>query len=433
MIIRPISTPSSTSRGAIRFGTTDSGRTRSDLFAGLFYRHASLRFDADPRDQPQFVFFPDLKDTFNLTEQRDANIYGVKFDYAYRPADPVEVKVGTLSSFVTRTRELFDVQRERRAPARILSDLTGHDIGVYAQTAYSPTESFELRTGMRYDAHKAPFAGTATQLSPRVRLNFYPSTAHDAVRLLRPPVHPDQRRGPARGHERRRRAATSPGHASPNGTTSSRGASSAASHRRDRREAVGVSQAQQSRIDDNTVPGSAIVTDVNIEHVRITGIEGVLEFGPTRPFAGTQRRAQSRLWLWRDHGGFFPVSPPSSAFDLDHDQRVSIVGSATYTFGRTYCQRNRDLRNGPHQRCRSVVVRARLARVCSTSTRHPRRAEHDPECGRGLFGSDEGHRRGAATLRRELFDRTYLLKGAFFSGPSVGRPRTIQLQFKAAF
>jgi len=27
-----------------------------------------------------------------------------------------------------------------------------------------------------------------------------------------------------------------------------------------------------------------------------------------------------------------------------------------------------------------------------------------------------------------VFDRAYLLKGAFFSGASVGRPRTVQLR-----
>jgi outer membrane receptor protein involved in Fe transport len=32
-----------------------------------------------------------------------------------------------------------------------------------------------------------------------------------------------------------------------------------------------------------------------------------------------------------------------------------------------------------------------------------------------------------------VFDKKYLLKGAFFSGPSVGRPRSFQLRLKAAF
>ena len=55
------------------------------------------------------------------------------------------------------------------------ADLKGHDIGVYAQTTYAPMEWFELRTGLRYDTHNAPFVGTQSQLSPRVRLSLFPS------------------------------------------------------------------------------------------------------------------------------------------------------------------------------------------------------------------------------------------------------------------
>jgi outer membrane receptor protein involved in Fe transport len=32
-----------------------------------------------------------------------------------------------------------------------------------------------------------------------------------------------------------------------------------------------------------------------------------------------------------------------------------------------------------------------------------------------------------------LFNKKYLLKGAFFSGPSVGRPRSIQVRLKVAY
>ena len=54
---------------------------------------------------------------------------------------------------------------------------TASDIGVYGQTAISPVEWFEVRTGLRYDRHVAPFAAAQTQVSPRVRLNFFPSPA----------------------------------------------------------------------------------------------------------------------------------------------------------------------------------------------------------------------------------------------------------------
>jgi hypothetical protein len=45
---------------------------------------------------------------------------------------------------------------------------------------------------------------------------------------------------------------------------------------------------------------------------------------------------------------------------------------------------------------------------------------------------------GATTLRPELFvdnvfDHHYVLKGAFTSGPSIGRPRSVQLRMNASW
>jgi len=59
-------------------------------------------------------------------------------------------------------------------PASI-SNLTGGDGGAYVQLGIQPSEKWELRPGIRYDAHNAPFAGTQSQVSPRVRLNLFPS------------------------------------------------------------------------------------------------------------------------------------------------------------------------------------------------------------------------------------------------------------------
>src|SRR3989449_9395581 len=77
-------------------------------------------------------------------------------------------------------------------------------------------------------------------------------------------------------------------------------------------------------IDDNTVPGSSIVTSVNIDQVRITGIEGVVEIRPKGPVSAYVNLALNHAYGYGAiTGGFFPVVPPSGTFDLDHDQRLS--------------------------------------------------------------------------------------------------------------
>ena len=90
-------------------------------------------------------------------------------------------------------------------------------------------------------------------------------------------------------------------------------------------------------IDDNTVPGSAIVTSVNIDQVKVTGLEGVLQFQPTGPVSGYVNVALNHAYgKGPITGGFFPEDTPQGYFDLDHDQRLSIVGSVTWAPSQFY-------------------------------------------------------------------------------------------------
>ena len=158
-----------------QFGTQTTGAGSSELFAGLFYRHGSLTYDPNPQDDPQFVFFPDTTPR-NLSEQRSFNTYGIKADYTIRPGDDLEFKFGTASSATTGHEDFSTFDTHGNPGPASNSGLSGSDVGVYAQTKYSPVEQIEIRTGVRYDDHTAPFAGSQTQVSPRIRLNYYPTT-----------------------------------------------------------------------------------------------------------------------------------------------------------------------------------------------------------------------------------------------------------------
>src|SRR5713101_5453431 len=84
-------------------------------------------------------------------------------------------------------------------------------------------------------------------------------------------------------------------------------------------------------IDDTQVPGTSITTDVNIEQVRITGLETVLEIRPPGPVTGFVNLAIAHAYgFGAVSGGFFPVAPPTQTFDLDHDQRLSATAGLTY-------------------------------------------------------------------------------------------------------
>ena len=313
-----------------QIGEPDSaGQTRGDVFGALFFRHSSLRYDPDPNDDPAFQFFPDTT-PFNISENRSANIYGVKFDYTLRRGHETEFKFGTLSSVTTGHEDFSTFNATSFGPQSNVA-LTGNDLGFYGETAYSPTERLQIRGGLRFDSQSAPNTPTQSQVSPRIRLNFYPSALTTAYlyygRLFMPTNIEDLRTitSAAQGG-----AANQP-------TLPERDNfyEAAVIHRFPKSGLVAKLSMYHKQsnpgIDDNTVPGSAIVTDVNIAHVRVTGIEGVLEAQPKGPFSGYINAALNHAYGYGAiTGGFFPAAPPSGNFDLDHDQRLSVVAGGTY-------------------------------------------------------------------------------------------------------
>ena len=94
----------------------------------------------------------------------------------------------------------------------------------------------------------------------------------------------------------------------------------------------GYHKASSPGIDDTQIPGSAITTDVNIEQVRINGLEAVLEFRPGGPLSGFANLSINHAYGYGAvTGAFLAETPPAQPFDLDHDQRLSSVVGLTFS------------------------------------------------------------------------------------------------------
>jgi hypothetical protein len=410
-------------------GSAENAGAAPELFMGAFYRHGGLRYTPGLNDQPTFIFFPDTLTPYNIRENRNFNAFGVKADYSIHPAREMEIKLGTLSS-ITRGQEDFSTVDASGNPGPASnSALKGWDGSGYAQIAYSPAEQFEIRTGIRYDAHNAPFAGTQTQWSPRVRLNFYPNSANTIYlyygRLFLPTNVEDLRAVTSVAQGGKATDPTLPErdhfyeagyiHRFPFGLVSKFSA---------------YYKHSTPGIDDNTVPGSNIVTSVNLADAKITGIETVQEIRPPGPFSAYLNVALNHAYgNGPITGGFFPTDAPQGFFDLDHDQRLSAVASGTYAFRQSYASLTGTYGSG------------------LTNGVDP--ADCGCSYGTGLFDFNRGIKVkpslilnastgislpfGRALIRPEFYvdnilNKKYLLKGAFFSGASVGRPRTFQVR-----
>jgi hypothetical protein len=398
----------------------------SELFLGGFFRHGSLDYTPSTEDSPQFVFFPDPT-AYNVQEARSFNTSGIKLDYSWHLSEAVQFKAGALAS-ITRGHEDFSTFDEQGhfGPASN-SDLRGGDVGGYVQAVIAPSEKWELRPGVRYDNHNAPFAGNVHQLSPRIRLSLFPNQSNTIWfyygRLFLPTNVEDLRAitSVAQGGvvaeptlpERDDFFEVGYVHRFPAGVVTKL----SAYHR-----------SSSPGIDDNTVPGTAITTSVNLAEVKITGIEGVVEVRPGGPLSGYLNLALNHAY---GHGpitgGFFPRDDPEGYFDLDHDQRLSAVANLNYSAHRTYVS---------------------LTGIYGSGLTNG----GDPESesfGQGLFDFNQyihvdpnfilngaaGYSLplGGVVLRPQIyldniFNSKYLLKGAFFSGASYGRPRTVQVK-----
>jgi len=397
----------------------------SERFAGAFFRDGSLHYTPGTTDEPSFVFYPDPT-PYNVREDRNFHTFGLKLDYALQPHHGLEFKVGTLASLTRGHEDFSTVDASGNAGPASSSDLNGSDVALYAQTAIAPSDRWELRTGVRFDNHHAPFAGDQNQVSPRVKLSFFPDPANTIWlyygRLFIPTNVEDLRAITSAAQGGVAAAPTLPErdhffeagyvHRFPFGVVTK----------------LSVYHKHSSPgIDDNTVPGSAIVTSVNIEQVRITGIEAVAEIRPRGPVSGYVNLALNHAYgFGQITGGFFPDQPPSGSFDLDHDQRVSGLASVVYSSRGLYLSATGVYGSG------------------LTNGNDP-----DSTYGTGLFdfnksikvnpsfvlNASAGYTMvfGGLVVRPQVYvenvlDNHYLLKGAFFSGASVGRPRSVQVR-----
>jgi len=252
----------------------DGVTPRISLVSAVFQRHGSLDYLPGDADTPQFVFFPNPT-PFNLTEERSFQTTGVKADLTGRPSHDLEWKLGVQGAFTSGHENFATTDSAGDAGPVSVSDLKGHDVGAYAQAVLLPLEQIEIRAGVRYDSHLAPFASTQHQASPRFKLSWLPSTATTVWayygRLFIPTNVEDLRAITSIADSGVVALPTLPErdhfyevgvvHRFPQGVVA---------------KLSGYQKHSSPGIDDNTVPGSAIVTSVNLAEVRVTGIEAAI-------------------------------------------------------------------------------------------------------------------------------------------------------------
>ena len=85
-------------------------------------------------------------------------------------------------------------------------------------------------------------------------------------------------------------------------------------------------------LDDETLGSSAIRVNVNINRIIVRGLELSLTYNdPSSPLSGFLNSALTHAFgTGPVSGGFIPADNSTDPFDLDHDQRLSVVAGLNY-------------------------------------------------------------------------------------------------------
>lgn len=377
-----------------------------DFFLGLTHRRGTLSYSPGVNDVPSFNFAGDST-AYNIKEDRSFDVYGAKSDITLPVEEELNLKAGA-AYYYTNGNEDFSTLDEKNNPGpQSIENLQGYDFGAYAQTLFQPLPIFQLDAGVRYDLHYAKDIGTESLVSPKIRLTLIPDLSTTAYvyygRLFVPVLIEELREitGAAGTVSQPTKAVR--GNYFEAGITESFTNSLSA-------KVAGYYTEESPGMDDNTIPGTNIETAVNIQHILVRGVELGLDYHPEGPYTGYFNVAVSHAQGdGTTSGGFLPALPPTTAFDLDHDQRI------TYSIGTNFDQDDYF----------ASLIGSYGSGLTSGTTTNGHVAPHfilDGSLGKSF-------RLGSIGIKPEFYvnnilNHQYLLKGTFFSGAAWGTPRS---------
>jgi hypothetical protein len=400
----------------------------SNLFIGAYAREGGLIYTPGLADPPGFQF---VGDTINylLAEDRSFTTLGTRVKYDASLAHEFQYAVGFNFSATSGTENFTSKDSTGAAGPSILNDFKGSDFGTFAEAQIHPQEWTKIEVGLRYDQHIAPDAPLQDQWSPRIRWNIFFDQLNSGYLYYGKLFQPNNIEG-LRTIAANVSTAKVP-------TLPEREDFYEAAYLRSfsfglRSKLAGFYKYATPGVDDQTIGSSAIKTPVNIEQVKITGIElGFSYNDPSTPFSGYLNTSIIHAYgIGTVSGGFLDIATDGDATDLDHDQRLSMVGSINYQpkdfFANLTGIYGSGLSNGNPN---GVAYQTGLFDFNT--------AQHTTPS--WIFNVSAGytfHLEGTTTLEPSLYvgnilDHDHLIKGAYFSAASYEERRNVV--FKLAY
>jgi hypothetical protein len=398
----------------------------SDLFVGLFIREGGLKYNTSPYDETKQFIDDDSSTAYTVDENRSFVTYGTRIKFSNELSHQLSYAAG-LDFSATTGNDIFNFRDSTGNGPANNDNYTGSDFGIFFQTEIHPYEWTRLEAGIRYDQHIAPLIELEKQYSPRLKISFFPDALNTLYlsydRLFMPT-----------NIEALSSIATAVGDS----------ASPTLPERDDLYEAgiihnflYGLTakadffyKNSSPGLDDETLGSSEIKVNVNINRIIVRGLELSITYNdPSSPLSGFLNSAIIHAYgTGPVSGGFIPADYSTDPFDLDHDQRLSIVAGLNYQPKNWFLNLTGIYGSGLSNGTSNYEYKTGLFDFNTGAHTSPSWILN--LSGGYTFALEDNHSIEPAIYIDNLLDHHHLIKGAFFSGASFEAPRDITFNIK---
>ncbi len=394
---------------------------QSTLFAGFYVREGGLKYNTSPFDQSVIYLNNDTSTGYTVNQNRSFVTYGTRLKFNKQLSHQFGYAVGMELS-ATNGNDNFKFNNFFGNGPSNNAKFAGSDFSLFAETNIHPFEWTMIAAGLRYDHHIAPVINLQSQFDPRLKISFFPddfTTFYLSYDRLFIPTN----------IEGLSAIATTVGDTS-----------LPTYPEKDNLYEVGVlhnflngfnvkldyfHKDSSPGLDDETLGSSTIRVNVNINQVKVSGIElGINYNDVTIPFSGYLNAALIHAYgIGPVSGGFLPPIYSTAPFDLDHDQRLSVV------FGLNYQPQNWFLNlvgiygSGLANGVSSFTYQTGLFDFNTGAHTSPSWIFN--LSGGYTFAIGYGSTIEPSIAITNLLDHAHLIKGAFFSSPSFEERRKV--------
>ena len=401
----------------------------TNFFIGGFAREGGLTFTPNVNDYLTVNLNGDSTKSYVVDQNRSFNTLGFRTKYDQKFSHQFGIAGGFNYSYTTGT-DKFTFFNPSRDNLNTISSYSGFDFGAFIQTGWHPAEWTRIELGLRYDIHKAPSIPNQSQLAPRFKWSFFIDEFNSFVlsydRLFMPTN--IENLGAI---------------ASLFGNTSS-----PALPEKDNLYEIdfirnwldgfntkfaGFYKESSPGLDDQTLGSSTIRVNVNINQVRVTGLELAITYNdPDNPFSGYINGSIIHAYgMGPVSGGFLPPDSSTTAFDLDHDQRLSAVIGLKYQPENWFMDITGIYGSGLTNGSGDYLFKTGLFDLNQGAHTSP--AFIINVSGGYTFNIGNGQTVEPSVFINNVFDHEHLIKGAFFSGASFEERRNIMMKIAYHF